>query len=97
MSLSRSIKRNAWVSFQCFLEDKYNVFNFVCLLVYCKTLKLTSVHIIPSLCRSIITVAISSNVIGALPALFFTNHSVQLLSNSVIQLLAVMGYLLLDS
>ena len=97
VSLSRSIKRNAWVSFQCFLEDKYNVFNFVCLLVYCKTLKLTSVHIIPSLCRSIITVTISSNVIGALPALFFTNHSVQLLSNSVIQQLAVMGYLLLDS
>ena len=41
----------------------------------------------------IITITISSNVIGALAALFFTYHSVQLLMNSVIEQLAVITHL----
>ena len=41
----------------------------------------------------IITITISSNVIGALAALFFTYHSVQLLMDSVIKQLAVITHL----
>ena len=40
----------------------------------------------------ITTITISSNVIGAFAALFFTNHSVQLWSDSVIRQLAVIGH-----
>ena len=41
----------------------------------------------------IITITISSNVIGALAALFFTYHSVQLLMDSIIKQLAVITHL----
>ena len=41
----------------------------------------------------IITITISSNVIGALTALFFTYHSVQLLMDSVIKQFAVITHL----
>ena len=41
---------------------------------------------------TIITILISPNVIGAVGALFFANHSVELLSDSVIGQLAVIGH-----
>ena len=41
----------------------------------------------------IITITISSTVIGALAALFFTNHSLTLKSDIVIGQLAVIGHL----
>ena len=64
------------------------------------TITLFTIHsVLPTECLKlctnalIITITISSNVIGALAALFFTYHSLQLLMDSVIEQLAVITHL----
>ena len=51
------------------------------------------IHNVTDFTLLIITITISSNVTGALAALFFNSHSVQLWSDNIIAQLAVIGQL----
>ena len=76
-------------------ETARETFSLLCYLIALFTINFVLPTECLKLCTNalIITITISSNVIGALAALFFTYHSVQLLMNSVIEQLAVITHL----